>query len=203
MRFRDKIRATLRDQMLATAADLVVKKGCDNIRIEEVAAACGLAKGTVYLHFKNRDELLGAAVNRLDSQLAARLAMPPDHIDRPVNALRWAVMESVDAQIATLCGEGSAATSQDHRWPCCHRRAPCPYQGGSRTLIAVARHASHVRARSVFRAGEIAFFLLVGSASRLRHAASAPNPKAHRQLVRRLFDDLVAFKRSRTHQQSR
>ena len=46
----------------AAALDVFSAKGFAAARIDDVAAAAGIAKGTVYLYFKSKDELLEAIV---------------------------------------------------------------------------------------------------------------------------------------------
>jgi AcrR family transcriptional regulator len=40
------------------AGDLIISKGIDNTTVEEITAAAGIAKGTFYLHFKGKDDLV-------------------------------------------------------------------------------------------------------------------------------------------------
>ncbi len=47
-----------RRQILDAAAELAVSEGLDRASIAKVAEAAGIAKGSIYLHFASRDELL-------------------------------------------------------------------------------------------------------------------------------------------------
>ncbi|RFA27769.1 hypothetical protein CAI21_14235 [Alkalilimnicola ehrlichii] len=58
-------RASSRDKLLDAAADLVVKHGVQNLTIDSVAAAAGVTKAGLIYHFKTRDELLSALVERM------------------------------------------------------------------------------------------------------------------------------------------
>lgn len=49
-----------RRQILDAAARLAVADGLDSTSIAQVAAAAGLAKGSIYLHFESRQELMAA-----------------------------------------------------------------------------------------------------------------------------------------------
>ncbi|HBO81001.1 MAG TPA: TetR family transcriptional regulator, partial [Cupriavidus sp.] len=42
---------------VAAALDLFVERGYAATRLEDVAAAAGVSKGTVYLYFANKEEL--------------------------------------------------------------------------------------------------------------------------------------------------
>lgn len=51
---------TRRRQILDAAARLAVDQGLDGTSVAAVAAAAGLAKGSIYLHFASRKELMAA-----------------------------------------------------------------------------------------------------------------------------------------------
>lgn len=50
--------------MLAAAGELIQRWGYDKTTVEDVAKAAGIAKGTVYLHWKTRDALFVAVLRR-------------------------------------------------------------------------------------------------------------------------------------------
>ncbi len=47
-------------QILDAVADLAVAHGLDQVSIAHVAEAAGIAKGSIYLHYQSRQELIGA-----------------------------------------------------------------------------------------------------------------------------------------------
>jgi AcrR family transcriptional regulator len=51
-------------KILDVAADMLVRHGYRRVTIDDVAGAAGIGKGTVYLHWKTRDELFGAVFAR-------------------------------------------------------------------------------------------------------------------------------------------
>ncbi len=51
-------------RILDTAADLVLRWGYDKTTVEDIARRTGVAKGTIYLHWKTREELFAALVRR-------------------------------------------------------------------------------------------------------------------------------------------
>lgn len=57
--------------ILDAAADLVAERGFDDVRMDDVAARAGVAKGVLYLRFAGKDSLLVAIVRR-ELALAAR-----------------------------------------------------------------------------------------------------------------------------------
>jgi len=61
-----KIRA---EQIMDAAAELLLKWGYGKVTIDDVARQAGIGKGTIYLHWKNREELFYSVLMR--EQLAA------------------------------------------------------------------------------------------------------------------------------------
>ncbi|MFF3439503.1 TetR/AcrR family transcriptional regulator [Streptosporangium sp. NPDC002721] len=51
-------------RILDTAADLVLRWGYDKTTVEDIARRAGVAKGTIYLHWKTREELFAALLRR-------------------------------------------------------------------------------------------------------------------------------------------
>lgn len=49
-------------ELIAAALELFVEKGFAGTRLDDVAARAGVSKGTLYLYFANKEELLRAAV---------------------------------------------------------------------------------------------------------------------------------------------
>ena len=47
-----------RQKILKTAAKLVAKKGLDSLNVEEITKACGVAKGTFYVYFKHKEDIV-------------------------------------------------------------------------------------------------------------------------------------------------
>src|SRR4051812_4380723 len=52
------------DAVLAAAADLIGRWGYDKTTIDDIARTAGIAKGTVYLHWKTKDEVFVAVLRR-------------------------------------------------------------------------------------------------------------------------------------------
>lgn len=50
--------------ILRAAADLVLEKGYHDTAIDDIAARVGISKGTVYLHFASKEELVLALIER-------------------------------------------------------------------------------------------------------------------------------------------
>ena len=73
MRVRDPARV---QRIIETAADLFGEFGYNDVRMEDIATRAGVAKGTLYLYFKDKDDLFLALIldrmTRLFEQAQAR-----------------------------------------------------------------------------------------------------------------------------------
>ncbi|MFP4597322.1 MAG: TetR/AcrR family transcriptional regulator [Persicimonas sp.] len=79
MATNDKQRSDKRQRILAGALTAFAKKGFYNTKVSEIASQAGVADGTIYLYFKNKDDLLISLfedrmewiIERLRSELSA------------------------------------------------------------------------------------------------------------------------------------
>lgn len=63
-------RAERAHRILDAAAELVQRYGYNKTTVDDLARQAGVAKGTLYLHWKTRDELFGALLRREQFRLA-------------------------------------------------------------------------------------------------------------------------------------
>src|SRR5512140_1641152 len=75
-------RAQRAEHILDTAAALLVRWGFRKTTVDDVAREAGVAKGTIYLHWKDKNELFRAALMRAQEQVNAemqqRIAADPE-----------------------------------------------------------------------------------------------------------------------------
>lgn len=57
-------------EILAAAHRLMGDKGVDALTMDEIAQAAGVAKGTIYLYFQSKDELIQALLSQVGEALA-------------------------------------------------------------------------------------------------------------------------------------
>ncbi|WP_211215326.1 TetR/AcrR family transcriptional regulator, partial [Actinoalloteichus spitiensis] len=53
-----------RSELLDAAESRVLQDGIDSLTVDDITVGAGVAKGTFYLHFTNKDDLLGALRDR-------------------------------------------------------------------------------------------------------------------------------------------
>lgn len=53
-----------KNEILDAAAFLFAKKGADNTSVADIMTAVGIAKGTLYHHFKSKEEIMDALIER-------------------------------------------------------------------------------------------------------------------------------------------
>ena len=63
-RFRERMRRERADLILRQTASLALEHGWDGFRVEDVAQRVGVAKGTIYLDFPDKEALVAAALRR-------------------------------------------------------------------------------------------------------------------------------------------
>lgn len=54
-----------RNEILDHAISLFVTKGYDNTSVEDIVREVGIAKGTLYYHFKSKEDILDGIINRI------------------------------------------------------------------------------------------------------------------------------------------
>ena len=83
-----------RDQLIDTAADLFYRKGFNATGIDTILAAAGVAKMTLYNHFKSKDELILAALRRRDETFRGMLM---DYVEGHADSPRARLLALFDA----------------------------------------------------------------------------------------------------------
>ena len=81
-------------EILAAAREIIEQRGLEAATMEEIAAAAGVAKGTVYLYFLSKDELIQALITQVGEQMLRDIeailktaAAPPEKLQHLVSVL--------------------------------------------------------------------------------------------------------------------
>jgi AcrR family transcriptional regulator len=73
--WKDKRKEQLREELIATASRLFRQNGFSAVSVEDIVAATGVAKGTFYLYFKTKADVVQASLSQalddLDKQVSS------------------------------------------------------------------------------------------------------------------------------------
>lgn len=86
-RFAERMRRRRIDLALRETARLIDEVGLADLRMEDVAGRVGVAKGTIYLDFGNKDALVAATLERCREDFTASLADRTDGLRNPAERL--------------------------------------------------------------------------------------------------------------------
>jgi TetR/AcrR family transcriptional repressor of uid operon len=73
-KFTSRYRTELKEKIMQSAMENFAKNGFDRTRMEDIATAAGLAKGTLYLYFKNKEDLFYAICDHNLEELRNQLS---------------------------------------------------------------------------------------------------------------------------------
>ena len=77
-----------REEIIKTGERLFIEKGFNNTTVDEIAQTCELAKGTLYLYFGSKEELLSAIMYKALTELYELMYSYQSGISDPVERLR-------------------------------------------------------------------------------------------------------------------
>jgi len=103
--FRDRQFRWREEAILDAANRLLATKGFETMSMDDLAAAVGIAKGSLYKHFDSKEALAAAAMTRLLRAIEAHLraqdtALAP--VDRLKDLLSWALHERAAGRMPLL-----------------------------------------------------------------------------------------------------
>ena len=71
---RERERANIREEILDAARNLFVKNGYDRVSVRQIAQKIDYAPGTIYLYFKDKEDIFRTICNETFSKLHTRLS---------------------------------------------------------------------------------------------------------------------------------
>jgi AcrR family transcriptional regulator len=100
---RERKKQETRQNISDTATSMFIEQGFDNVRVADVAEACGVSEKTVFNYFPTKESLVLDQVDPMIDLLRNRIG--PGATVRPVDAMGDLVMDSVDRVIANGLGD--------------------------------------------------------------------------------------------------
>lgn len=70
---RDRKKAAVREQIIATAVELFSRHGLEGVTVEHIADVADLGKGTIYNYFKTKEDIVVAYMVEKEKEVQARL----------------------------------------------------------------------------------------------------------------------------------
>lgn len=90
-RLSERTRRERADILARETARAVGEQGCFRLRVDEVARAAGVGKGTVYLDYRDKASLVGASLTCLGREMLDELGQRLESLSAPGERLREAV----------------------------------------------------------------------------------------------------------------
>jgi len=103
--FRDRQFRWREEAILDAANRLLATKGFETMSMDDLAAAVGIAKGSLYKHFDSKEALAGATMTRLLRAIEAHLQAQDAHLtplERLKDLLSWALRERAAGRMPLL-----------------------------------------------------------------------------------------------------
>ena len=95
MRKKDQDKEKTRLAILAAARKLFLKNNFNSTSISDIAEESGIAKGTVYLYFKSKDEIFCSIMREFSSSGHARMAKVMDSAASEIDKIRTFIHEKL------------------------------------------------------------------------------------------------------------
>jgi AcrR family transcriptional regulator len=102
---RERRRQLLRDEILDAALTLLIEKGYAALSMDDLAERAGIAKPTIYNHFKTKDEIVVAtAIRNLDRFLAVIQSEPAERtpLQRLTRLLRTIIQTHASTEVLLM-----------------------------------------------------------------------------------------------------
>ena len=127
-----------RDALLDTAEALFARHGYRAVGIDAVLAAAGVAKMTLYKHFRSKEELIAAVLKRRASAIAAGLAKRIAAAPEDPGTRLLAVLDWLEQAVCSPQFHGCLFIKAASEYPAAEdlpRQAAEAFKGGCRDLL--------------------------------------------------------------------
>jgi len=98
---KEVVAAFRTNEILAATRRLMERRGVDNLTMDEIAQAAGVAKGTIYLYFQSKDELVQALLSQVGEGMALDLETilaGPNHPEDKLRQVVFLLLQYVDRE---------------------------------------------------------------------------------------------------------
>ena len=112
--FREQMQKAREEAIVGVVNRLLAEKGFDAMTVDEVAAAVGIAKASLYRHFPSKEDLAAAAmvrVMRRALQFIERQSETADPLQRLEAVVRWTLTVQLAGEMPSLPSENSSLRS--------------------------------------------------------------------------------------------
>jgi len=109
--FKEQMLAAREEAIIQSVNRLLAEKGFDAMTVDEVAAAVGIAKASLYKHFPSKEDLAAAAMVRVMQRAQEFLRsvdpqLPP--LDKLKSVVRWTLQVQLAGQMPSLPSQNSS-----------------------------------------------------------------------------------------------
>lgn len=109
--FKEQMLQAREDAIVHTVNRLLAEKGFDAMTVDEVAAAVGIAKASLYKHFQSKEDLAAAAMVRVMHRAQDYLYTVPDDLsplDKLRDVARWTMQVQLAGEMPSLPSQNSS-----------------------------------------------------------------------------------------------
>ena len=107
---RERKKRLMRQQLSDTATAMFLERGFDEVRVAEIAAACGVSEKTVFNYFPVKEALL---MDRLEANLSALCSALANPAHTPVQAALAVLDHEIAAMTGWLAAQKDASQGRD------------------------------------------------------------------------------------------
>lgn len=102
--WKERQKEQLRKELIDAALELFQEKGLESTSVDDIVARIGIAKGTFYIYFKSKSELVQAvlenALEDLESRMSTAMANAPEDAPAGLEAVVKALLSFFEAHSA-------------------------------------------------------------------------------------------------------
>lgn len=102
-----------KNEILDTAGILFTEKGYDNTSVTDIMNAVGIAKGTLYHHFKSKEDIMDALIKRQTADILVSAKKIAD--DKSIPVKERIVQTILELHVDTKQAEGEKMIGQLHK----------------------------------------------------------------------------------------